>query len=52
MTYLNPVQAAIDLILDLDVPDEQLADALSAQLAHFVGRQETEPTIELLSSLH
>ena len=37
MTYPNPVQAAIDLILDLDVPDEQLADALAAQVDYFVG---------------
>lgn len=37
MTYLNPVQTAIDMLLDLDVPDDQLADALAAQLEYLVG---------------
>lgn len=47
MTYLNPVQAAIDLILDLDVPDDQLANALAAQLAYFDGDHEPEPVVDL-----
>lgn len=40
MTYLNPVQAVTDLILDLDVPDEQLADALAARLGDLAGDQD------------
>lgn len=37
MTYPNPVQAAIDTILDLDIPDDLLADALAAQLETLLG---------------
>jgi len=40
MTYLNPVQTVTDLILDLDVPDEQLAEALASRLGDLIGDQE------------
>ena len=46
MTYLNPVQTAIEWLLDLDIPDEQLADALAAQLESLVGDQAPESPIE------
>lgn len=47
MTYLNPVQTAIEWILDHDVPDDQFADALAAQLEFLVGDQEPEPPVAL-----
>ena len=47
MNYLNPVQAVIDRVLDLDVPDDQLADALAAQLADLGWDQAPEPTVDL-----
>lgn len=47
MIYLNPVQTAIQWILDHDVPDDQFADALAAQLESLVGDQEPEPLVAL-----
>lgn len=46
MLYANPVQTAIEWLLDLDVPDDQLADALAAQLESLVGDQEAELPID------
>lgn len=39
MTYQNPVQAVIDMVLDLDVPDDQFAEALATQLGDLIGDQ-------------
>ncbi len=52
MTHLNPVQEAVDRILDLDLPDEIFAEALAAQLEYLLGEQTAGDFIDPNSELH
>lgn len=42
MTYLNPVQTAVEWLLDHDIPNDRLADALSAQLEYLIGTEDLD----------